>query len=463
MSPGERARAGRRRAGRPLALPGWWVAAFAAFLLVVVGVVVVVVRTKVGPCRDDLVDSPRGPLLSRTQMKAQPDARLDTLAEAVSSMGPPFTDVAAGVGYDYDQWLHLHGIEAGVLAFTKNNAPVTLLDPSTLKPRWSLQPDSNRIAWDASGDRFVLLDLSAKDATRVSAYDTGDGRRVWCAQVDQKNRSSEPVSTAFLDDGDVLTALPDGGSSSGSGGGSVGKVAVTRLSGRTGARVWSRSLATAARADYLGPLTDDLVLVGGTEEFRLAEQAPDGKGGAAITAVEAADGKPAWTWSAEPGALVHVVGADSGRVVAVTRGAGGVRLLALSSGGKELWSTVPEDAAYEATLRDGVVVMKSASALYGYDAATGERLWKRTVPTDRTYFPYGFTLGQMPSLDDAHVLVPTTASLVALAVHDGSQVSYALPVDGISTTYWPYQLLATPDLLGVVTNTGAVIARRSPM
>jgi outer membrane protein assembly factor BamB len=433
------------------------VAAFAAFLLVVVGVVYVVVRSRVGPCHDERVDHPRNPLLNLAQMKAQPDDRLDTLSGAVGAMGPPFGDVVAGVGYDYDQWLHAYATDAGVLAFTKNNAPVTLLDAHTLKPRWSLRPDSKRIAWDASGDRFLLLDLSAKDATAVSAYDVADGHRVWCASLDQHNASGDPVSTAFLDGGDVVTALPDGGSKDGS----KNTVVLTRLSGRTGKAVWSRSSTGVGRADYLGPLTGDLLVAGGTEEFRLAEQTPDGKGGPAITALSAADGKPAWTWNADRGSVVHVVGVDSGRLVAVERGANGVRLFALSAEGKELWSTVPEDAAYEATLRDGVVVTKSASALHGYDDETGKQLWKQEVPTDRTYFPYGFTLGQMPSLDDAHVLVPTTTDLVALDVHDGTEQHFALPVDGISTTYWPYQLLASPDLIGVVTNTGAVLARRS--
>jgi hypothetical protein len=68
----------------------------------------------------------------------------------------------------------------------------------------------------------------------------------------------------------------------------------------------------------------------------------------------------------------------------------------------------------------------------------------------------------MPSLDEDHVLVPTTSALVVLDVHDGSQVSYALPTDGISTTYWPYQLAVTQDAIGVVTNTGGVVARRVP-
>lgn len=446
------ARTGRRRAGRPLALPGWWVAAFGAFLLVVVGVVVVVVRSRVGPCHDELVDHPRNPLLSPAQMKAQPDARLDTLSGAVGAMGPPFSDVVAGVGYDYDQWLHVYAVDGGVLAFTKNNAPVTLLDGSTLKPRWSLRPDSKRIAWDASGHRFLLLDLSAKDATAVSAYDVADGHRIWCAALGQHQASGDPVATTFLDGGDVVAALPDGDAKKGG-------VALTRLAAGTGKTVWSRTYATVARADYLGPLTNDLVLAGGSEEFRLAEQSPDSKGGPAITALAAADGKPAWTW-ADAGSVVHVVGVDSGRVVAVERGADGVRLFALSAQGKELWSTVPEDAAYEATLRGGVVVTKSASALHGYDDQTGKQLWKQEVPTDRTYFPYGFTLSQMPSLDDTHLLVPTTTDLVSLDVRDGTEQHFPLPVDGISTTYWPYQLLATPDLIGVVTNTGAVIARR---
>jgi hypothetical protein len=444
--------AGRRVAGRPLALPHWWIAAFAVFLLVVVGVVVVVVRTRVAPCRDELVASPHSPLLTPSRMADQSDEHLDALSSAVGAMDEPFGDVVAGVGYDYDQWLHLYGVEAGVLAFTKNNAPVTLLDPDTLKPRWSLRPDSKRIAWDASRDRFLLLDLSAKDSTRVSAYDVADGHRVWCATVDHEHHDGDPVATTFLADGSVLTALPDGDPKDGT-------VALTRLS-RTGRTLWSRSYAGVGRADYVGPLTGEVVVAGGTEEFRLADQAPHTKAGAAITAVDTGDGSPAWTWRADADTLVHVVGVADGRVVAVRRGADGVHLFALSGSGDQAWSVEPQDAAFESTLRDGVVVMKSASALYGYDATAGTLLWTKKVPTDRTYFPYGFTLAQMPSLDDTHVLVPTTSELLALDVHDGSQVGYPLPVDGINTTYWPYQLLATPDLLGVVTNTGAVVVHR---
>jgi hypothetical protein len=59
--------------------------------------------------------------------------------------------------------------------------------------------------------------------------------------------------------------------------------------------------------------------------------------------------------------------------------------------------------------------------------------------------------------------MPTTTDLVVLDVRNGSQEEYPLPVDGINTTYWPYQLAVTGDAIGVVTNTGAVVARRNPV
>lgn len=443
-----RPRLGRRSGGRPLVLPRWWIAALVAVLLVVVGVVVVVVRTTAPSCRDEVEASPRSPLLSVAGMAGQPDARLDRLAASVGAMAAPFGEVLGGVGFDYGQWLHLYGTDDGLVAFTKGNAPVTVLDPGDLTARFAVRPDSKRIAWDASGQDFLLLDLSADADTRVSAYSLADGRRRWCAQVGQQHRAGQPVATTVLDHGDVLTALPD-----------HGRIALTRLSGTSGKQQWTRSYAGMDRADYLGPLADGLVVAGGSEEFRLADR-PGTKGGPVITAVDGATGKPAWQWRAEPGVTAHVVGVDEGLVVVVERGPGGVRLLALSGDGTERWSTAPTDAAFESTLRGDTVVMKSAAALFGYDATTGQPRWRTDVPTDRTYFPYGFSLDQMPSLDEGHVLMPTTTALVVLDVQDGTQVSYPLPVDGISTTYWPYQLAVTPDAIAVVTNTGGVVARR---
>jgi hypothetical protein len=441
---------GRRAAGRPLALPRWWASVLVAVLVVVVAAVVVVVRSTSARCTDEVVQSPRSPLLSPAGMVEQPDERLDRLAAAVQAMGGPVGEVLAGVGYDYGQWLHLYGVDDGLLAFTKNNRGLTVLDPATLRARFAVRPATSRIAWDASGDDLLLLDLARDHDTWGSAYSLADGHRRWCAQLGQSQRAGQPVATAFLDDGDVVTALP----------GDRGRIALTRLSGTDGDERWTRSYSGMDRADYLGPLSADLLVVGGSAEYRLADQ-PQTKGGPVISAVHAATGRRAWSWDAEPGSTAHVVGVAGGLVVVVERGPGGVRMFALDDGGTERWSVSPSDAAYETALRGGVVLTKSAAALHGYDASTGNLLWTTRVPTDRTYFPYGFTLSQMPSLDEDHVLVPTTSALVVLDVHDGSQVSYPLPTDGISTTYWPYQLLVTADLLGVVTNTGAVVARRS--
>jgi outer membrane protein assembly factor BamB len=419
-------------------------------VLGVVAAVVVAARGSSDPCGDEVVHGPRSPLLSPAGMAEQPDERLDRLAGAMRTMGEPIGEVLGGVGYDYGQWLHLYGVDDGLVAFTKNNRGFTVLDPDTLVARFAIRPAAKRIAWDSSGGDLLLLDLARDHDTRVSAYSLTDGHRRWCAQVGQRQQEGQPVATAFLDGRDVVTALPGDG----------GRIALTRLSGSDGHEKWSRSYAGMDRADYLGAGPGDLLVVGGSEEYRLADQAGT-KGGPVITAVGAPTGRTAWSWDAEPGATAHVVGVAGALVVVVERGPGGVRLFALDDRGSERWSVAPSDAAYETTLRGGVVLTKSAAALHGYDAATGELLWTTPVPTDRTYFPYGFTLSQMPSLDEGHVLVPTTSALVVLDVHDGSQVSYALPTDGISTTYWPYQLAVTQEAVGVVTNTGGVVARRT--
>ena len=64
------------------------------------------------------------------------DEHLDALGTAVERMPAPFGAVRSGVGYNYDQWLHLYAAGDGVLAFTKDNAALTLLDGTSLKPRW---------------------------------------------------------------------------------------------------------------------------------------------------------------------------------------------------------------------------------------------------------------------------------------------------------------------------------------
>ncbi len=438
-----------------LNLPRRWTVALVAAALVAVGVTVVVVDQTGDdprPCGAERLGTARSPLLDDAGMADQPDERLDRLGDAITGLGPPFGEVLAGVGFDYDQYLRLYGVDDGVLAWTKNSAEVTLLDPTSLAARWSLRPATKRTAWDASDDDFLLLGLDRAAPTTVSLYGLGDGERRWCTDLAQAHDEGAPVSTTFLDGGDLLTALE---ADDGSG------ITVTSLAAQDGDRQWQRTFAGAARADHLSQLDSDTALVGGIEEFSLPDARRSGGSDPVLTAFATEDGETDWTWSPGSDSVAHVVGVADGRVVVMVTTTAGYDLVALNDeDGTELWRAQTSGFAHEATLRDGVVVTRSPAGLAGYDSADGSLRWRLPTPTDRTFFPYGFTLGQMPSLDAEHVLLPTTTALQVLDLRDASSVSYPLPVDGVSTTYWPYQLLVTEDVLGVVTNTGGIVARR---
>jgi hypothetical protein len=51
-------------------------------------------------------------------------------------------------------------------------------------------------------------------------------------------------------------------------------------------------------------------------------------------------------------------------------------------------------------------------------------------------------------------------TLHTLDLGTGAMTSARLPVDGINTTYWPYQVAVSAGLVAVATNTGAVVTRR---
>jgi outer membrane protein assembly factor BamB len=107
------------------------------------------------------------------------------------------------------------------------------------------------------------------------------------------------------------------------------------------------------------------------------------------------------------------------------------------------------------------VLVRSGDRWSAYDARTGALRWRRTMPGRTQFLPYGFTLGSVPLLDADHVLLGTTTALRVLDLRDGSMPEQApLPTDGINTTYWPYQVVVTDRLVGVATNTGAVVLRR---
>ena len=389
-----------------------------------------------------------GPLLAPDRFSEDP--RLKQLATSVGAMGAPFGEVVAGVGYDYDQWLRLYGVEGGLLAFTKNNAPVTYLRDGDLEPGWSLRPARKRTAWDADSRQFVLLGLAKGKPTQVSAYDLENGDRNWCVELPMKQADGEPVSTAFIADGaDLIVALPGGGSA----------IKAARLSAADGGSAWSRRIGGVDRADFVGMLPDDLFVAGGSEEHRLAEPG-DLPARAAVSAFSIADGRKAWGWEIPAGAAAHIAGQVDDQVLVIVRDADGSALVALDPGGVEVWRRDLPGYAFQSTLRSGVLITRTTTGLQAYDARTGEARWGSRIPPARTYFPYGFTLDQMPSLDDKHVLMPTTTALRVLDIRTGTTTAYPLPVDGVSTTYWPYQLAVTPESIAVVTNTGGVVAHR---
>ena len=425
------------------------VLALVALALMTVASVSFISRNVFGPdCGAEQVDSPRSPLQDAAGVAARADEDLGRTVDAVGAMGPPFGPVIAGAAYYYDQFLRLYGVPDGVLAWTKNNAPVTYLADEDLAPRWSLRPTSKRTAWDASEDRFLLLNLEEKGPVTIAAFDLADGERSWCVEVGAKHQDGQPVATTFLDGGDVVAVLP-----------SDQDVAVIRLARKDGEQDWSRRISTAGRADYLGMLDDRLLVVGGSEEARQADPATTGSSTPTVTALDVATSAVAWTWGDGPSTL-HVVGPAAGRLLVTSRSASGTDLVALSATGTEAWRTRLPAGARETTLRSDVLVVRTAAGLEGIDARTGRSLWRRPIPTDRPYVPLGFTLGQMPSTDADHLLLPTVSSLELLDVTDGTSTSYAMPTDGLSSAYFPYQLLVTARHLGVVTNTGAVLAAR---
>lgn len=434
---------------QPLDLPArgrTWLPLTVAGVAVVGVLSVVLLRAEPLTCAEKV--PAKSPLLSPAQMIEQPDPRLDTLVSSVNNWTAPFGPVRAGVGYDYDQWLHLYGLADGLLTLTKNNARMTLVDDRTLRARWSMVPAAKRTAWDASTEAFLLLDLVKDQPTRVGSFSLATGEQRWCREVRASHTDGQPVATMVLGEGDVVVALPkDDG------------LEATRLRAEDGRFEWSESLEGVGRGDYLGPLDDQSFVLGGVEEHRLVE--PPAEGSSDISAFANEDGRRSWTWSGPAGTVAHVVGVSNGSVLLVTVASGRSALKALAADGTEMWSVEPRDNAFQSTLRGDVVLMRSQVGLDGYDAATGKQLWHLDIPTEPTYFPYGFTLSQMPSLDETHVLMPTTTALRILDVTTGqSTAQYPLPTDGINTTYWPYQLAVSPGLIGVVTNTGGVVADR---
>lgn len=437
------------------------VAAGAVLAVAATGFVVVRHRLD-GRCGRDVhlvpAASAQDPFLGAAGRRDQPDAHRDTLVRAAGRWASPFAGVAGALGYDYQQDAHVLGLAQGIGVRTRDNPDLTVLDDHTLRPRWGVQVDTARSAYDFDDQVYDAIALPAGRPPEVTSVNAATGAERWCARLgDRPVGADDPLSTYVPGDHGLVALTPASGGRPGS-----SSLRLTRLAADGTVR-WARATSSAARGDYLGSVGSGTLLAGGVEQFRLVDPTfvASQRGGPVVESLSAATGAPGWTWRTPARTAVHVVGVDegAGRVVLVqTTARGSARLLALDTAGHRVWA-VPVPSV-DAALRSGRVLVRGRAALTAYDVTTGRRAWQRPVPQSPQFFPYGYTLDSAPLLDVDRLLLGTTAALRVLDVRSGAMRSYPLPTDGINTTYWPYELAVSPGAIAVATNTGAVVLHR---
>ena len=402
------------------------------------------------------------PFLDADQRAAQPDHDRDTVVAALEGAPAPFGEVLGAVGYHYDQWAGLSSFAQGIGVRTRDNPDFTMLDDTTAKPLWSVRVATRRSAYDASAERYLVATLPARSAPTLVSLDAATGRRTWCHSLGGSPVSaSDPFATLFLDgEGPGTSDLAVLTSGTGS------RERMVRLAGSDGSQRWERTLDTGS-GDFLGDLGEGTLLAGGREQFRLFDPTSmaERAAGTALVLVSAKNGSTIWTRRAAACSDVHVLGTDPASGTALLEewdtATGQARLLAIDRTGAQLWAVAPaKGAVFDAALREGRILVRSADRWSAYDAGSGDLLWSRTMPNRPQFLPYGFELDAIPALDADHVLVAGTSALHVLDLRTGAMTSAPLPTDGISTTYWPYQVAVSPGLVAVATNTGAVVVRR---
>jgi len=377
------------------------------------------------------------------------DPKVGRLAEALNAFGTPI----AGVGYDYDRWLNLVALQHDLVAWTKRNSTWTLLDGTDLQPRWGARAPKAGMTWDASTNRFFEVGLGKH--TRVVARQMTNGKAIWCTPISGRAKSIQVATAVTPDNGLVIAAPSEGG------------YQIRRLSGRDGKSLWRVPAPDAL--PRLTSLSDDLLLAGGMsfgEAFDAGNQAQAAH--PSVRAIKLADGATAWQWpSPHPGTLT-VVGLVGDTAILASINPKQIRYYRLDAQGnaKMLFALPSQDV--QATVRSGVLITREhlpVEHLVGRDALSGKLLWQRPIPRQPQYFPYGYDLAGAPSMAGGKLLLGTTEALVVLDISTGQSKRFALPTDGINTTFWPYQLAFTGDgrLTGVVTNTGAVVVKGHPV
>ena len=397
------------------------------------------------------------PFLDAEEQSQQPDPNRDELVRTLAADPAPVGEVLGAVGYHYEQWAQVSAYAQGVGVRTRDNPDFTMLDDETLRPRWSVEVDTKQSTYDASDRRYLVATLLSDTSPDLVSLDADTGRRVWCVPLGGDTvRPSDPFATQVLDDEDVAVLGPAEGQ----------KERIVRLSSREGSVVWERTL-DAGSGDFIGDMGDGTLLAGGREQFRLFDPASleKRKEGTSFVLLSARDGSTIWSRTAPDASDAHVVGTDPGTGLAVLQEwraqRGRAELRTINRQGDQEWYAVPAGGApFDAALRSGRVLVRAGNQWSAYDVASGRRLWRRNVPAEPQFLPYGFELDSIPMLDPDHALIGGTTALHTLDLRTGTMTSAPLPTDGINTTYWPYQVAVTDRLIAVATNTGAVVVRR---
>ncbi|MET0998809.1 MAG: PQQ-binding-like beta-propeller repeat protein [Marmoricola sp.] len=438
-----------------------WVIGLVAGSVVLAGVGAVAVPRLLPDCGSQVThvtaaDS-TSPFLDAEERAGQPDQDRDALVTALEKAPTPFGEVLGAVGYHYEQWAQVGAFAQGIGVRTRDNPDFTMLDDSTLEPRWSVEVDTKRSAYDASDSRYLVATMPAGAPPDIVGMSATNGRRIWCTTLGETTVGpDDPFATQVLDNEDVAVLAPGKGSDE----------RLVRLSGVDGSEVWERTL-DADSGDFLGELGDGTLLLGGREQFRLfdPESMAERPAGTTLAMVSAKDGTTIWTRRAAEGADLHVIGTDPAIGMAIVADWNAqtqtTRLIAIDDQGSQAWYAVPARGAYfDAALRAGRILVRAGTRWSAYAIEDGRRLWTRELPDRPQFLPYGYELDTLPMLDADHALIGGTTALHTLDLRTGRLTSAALPTDGINTTYWPYQLAVSAGLIAVATNTGAVVVRR---
>lgn len=429
--------------GAPGSLRRWWLVGAVVLLLVATAAGVWLVAGTGGrPCGESVTS--RGAAGSTSPFDV--DDAPPPLTGALGEVG----EVLGSRGYDYDQEVQLSAFATGLGVRLRDENRFTMLGPGSegLTALWSVSVGTRASTFDADEETYAVLTLPDDDAPELVALDLATGERSWCSRLETDPGADAVVSTQLLGDGSVAVLLERGGSRD-----------LLRAGADGGWRV------EPGAGDFLGLLGEDRLLVGGSDLPSALD--PDRLAGLAagprLVAVDVADGQPVWSHQEPEGVDLSVVGTTPDRVVVVRTTSGGAEpeLVALDHEGREAWSRTPtRGTAFDATVRGGRVVVRAGTSWSAYAADDGAPLWDFAVPENPQLLPYGAVLDAMPSLDPDTLLVPGTQALVELDLTTGERAEVPLPVDGLSTTYWPYRVVAPPGLLAVATNTGAVVVRR---